>query len=1250
MLFVLKVLLFFYLSSEVVNASIFSWLYQLSSDEKSFAVAAINNKRNNHKRTPPLQWSKTIANEVADKLSYWKCRNTDDVPSDKYGYTVYYGSGGLREAINGWYAELEHYDFKHPEFSKLNRNFVQVASKNIQQIGCGERTCGSTNVYLCGFDKPNTYNAFLNDSIEPLLVDISTAILTDIQYSTETQIISQISTDYQTLLTVNTNTIFLTQLSTDYQTHNFTDINTVTNTQLSTITHIQNVTNTDVVTQVQTSVDTKTQNITATKILTDVRITTATETEYIINTDTVTLTNVLTSVRNNTLTEFHTLTETQTKRDTETDSVTIFSTITEVSTLSVTRENPVTVSENITVTHLKTNVETLNITVQSPITHTVHLTDRQIVIYTNNVTLTEVDIRSHTSYITTYEIITETLPIEIDFTETLTETNTLKYTHTESITETEQEIVYVTNTIKAISTVIETTTDKESITETEIHTQNITVTQPITRTINLTRTETTILTDLIIHTETDIRNQTLLVTTYNIQTEMVPISLVSTETLFQINTDTYTLTQTQTQTDILTFTKMTTQTTVETSHITSTVLLPFTETEFKTKTEKDVHNITLVEPITHTIDFTKTETVINTEYMTFTEIDTFNHTSLLTTFEVVTETFPISIFYTETFTTTNKLEYTFTKIITEKQTELIYETNSVIETSIVPITITETMEITKHDTYIHNTTITEPITHTIHSLITETVLTVKNVTVTESEISSTTSERTMYETTTVTLPVSVLYTETVTESNMDLVTITQNGYSGTTTETVTVTVHDEYLTLESSSGRVNSAVSSENIDALGRSTNSKDIVSQYSSIESESILSSTVPNDSLYVDKSSKNIHINTQLSSLSTTTTHSPIEERLATDDEDEIIDGGRIITKQTAQTVKNVKSSSLVPSTVLSSDDIVSYSTYTGSSVLNSVESSLDAAFNTPNLENTKQTSSTKLSSISYDLDGVAVSMFTEREPSGSFGAHSAKNTLTGTNTLISLTGASKSVIFDGTSGLDPLVDSSNSETTDQFNKPSHFQSPIVPTSSNAVISLSSDGSVVYAYTDSNSKGGIALQTGVSSIHQTPGSSEDLIDSTAVIQLEHKRTDKIEYTKMDELYSMSKMSNVTMTTGQNTYTGQRTDENGNTIVSKTSSNNQYRKNISFTADEDLTKSLGGPYTDLNTQIKSKLMVSDIRTSSDDDSRTTTHMIASTMSNSQATVTTTAFIVSNNAVKKSQVGFLKFMVSVLLTATVLLI
>ena len=1242
MLSQLKFILFLYLCSEVVNASFFGWLYQLSGDDRSFVVAAINNKRNNHKYTPPIQWSKDIAYEVTDKLSYWNCRNTDDIPSDKYGYTLYTGHGGLREAINGWYDGLEHFDFKHPKFTKLNRNFVQVASKNVQQIGCGERLCGKTNVYLCGFDKPNTYKAFLNDSIEPLLVDVLTAIETDVQYSTETQVVSQISTNYQTLLTVNTNTIFLTQLSTDYQTHNFTNINTITNTQLSTITHVQNVTNTNIITQVHTSINTKTQNVTATKVLTDVRVTTATETEYITNTDTVTLTDVSTSIRDTTLTENHSFTETETERTTQTNSMTIFSTITEVSTLLVTQENPVTISDNVTVTNLKTEVETLNITVVSPVTHTVHLTERQIVVYTNNITLTEVDVESHTSYITTYEVITETLPIEIDFTETLTETNTLKYTHTESIIEVETEMVYVTNTIKVISTVVETTTDKESITETEIHSENVTIIQPMTITINLTQTETVMLTDLVTHTETDIRNQTLSVTTYDIQTLTVPISLVSTETLFQTNTDTYTLTETETATS--TFTEITTGTTVQTRYLTSTVLQPFTETKFKTRTEQDIHNFTLIEPVTRTIDFTKTETVVNTDYMTFTEIDTFNHTSLLTTFEIVTETFPISIFYTETFTTTNMLEYTFTELITEKQTELVYETNSVIETSIIPTTITVTTEVTKHEVHTRNVTITEPITHIIHSTITETALKTNNLTITDDEISSTTSVVTIYEKVTVTLPVYVVYTETVTESDMPLTTVTQTQYPETATETITITVHDSGLASECSKGGVNSTVASKIFDALGRSTKSESIASEYSSVQSES----TAHNNTLSFDQSSKDIVQSTQLNSFSTSRTLHHTEEPFPTDNGGGMIDGGPIFDKPTMLPDGNENPGSSVLSTVLSNSNVEFGSIDTSTSLVKSVGNTLDAGYNTHNSENAKSISSTESSSISSDLDGAEVSISEGGEPSGTFKTYSSDSTLI-SKSVISTDGN----VFDyssDTNYLAPLVRTTSSEISIQSYGSSSALSSIVPTVTNIVVGLVTDSSAIPAYTDSDYKSDMEVGTNIGLVDNISGSSRNLIKLTTATQLEHEENETEYSAEMTDLYSVSKTLNVTMTTGPAIYTGQIADDNGNIIDSRTRNNSQYRKNISFATDQDLPGSLSGTYTDLNSQTRSQFVVSGITPSSQNDSTTITPIISSNMYDPQATVTTTAFIVSNNAIKERQVSFSKFTLSVLLTAAILII
>ncbi|KAF9135351.1 hypothetical protein BGW39_003458 [Mortierella sp. 14UC] len=97
--------------------------------------------------------------------------NADAANGGKYGENLAAGHKNFTTAIQGWYDEVNKYNFNKPGFGSGTGHFTQVVWKRTKTIGCVRRTCPKWTMYICEYDPPGNIatwdNLYFRDNVTP---------------------------------------------------------------------------------------------------------------------------------------------------------------------------------------------------------------------------------------------------------------------------------------------------------------------------------------------------------------------------------------------------------------------------------------------------------------------------------------------------------------------------------------------------------------------------------------------------------------------------------------------------------------------------------------------------------------------------------------------------------------------------------------------------------------------------------------------------------------------------------------------------------------------------------------------------------------------------------------------------------------------------------------------------------------------------------------------------------------------------
>jgi hypothetical protein len=136
-------------------------------------LAAHNRYRARH-CAPPLEWSAELA-KVAQKwartLRDRSCA-FEHSPSSRYGENLAGASPpGAHTGVSmvdGWYREVDEYDFGRPGFSFEAGHFTQLVWRATRRLGCGHVTCGDrAEIWVCNYDPPGNVSREFKRNVLP---------------------------------------------------------------------------------------------------------------------------------------------------------------------------------------------------------------------------------------------------------------------------------------------------------------------------------------------------------------------------------------------------------------------------------------------------------------------------------------------------------------------------------------------------------------------------------------------------------------------------------------------------------------------------------------------------------------------------------------------------------------------------------------------------------------------------------------------------------------------------------------------------------------------------------------------------------------------------------------------------------------------------------------------------------------------------------------------------------------------------
>jgi uncharacterized protein YkwD len=100
-----------------------------------------------------LTWSDALAahaQQSADHVAANGCK-----PEQSVGQTVSVGGEGNLDpetVVQGWYDEIEQYNFDHGGFAADTGHFTLLVWRATEHVGCGHAACGGKEIWVCEYD------------------------------------------------------------------------------------------------------------------------------------------------------------------------------------------------------------------------------------------------------------------------------------------------------------------------------------------------------------------------------------------------------------------------------------------------------------------------------------------------------------------------------------------------------------------------------------------------------------------------------------------------------------------------------------------------------------------------------------------------------------------------------------------------------------------------------------------------------------------------------------------------------------------------------------------------------------------------------------------------------------------------------------------------------------------------------------------------------------------------------------------
>nr|MCH9698007.1 hypothetical protein [Gammaproteobacteria bacterium] len=104
-------------------------------------IQAFLDAHNTHRAAhgaPPVSWSNTIADSAQNFIDTCPTAHSGTGFGENLAWAN--PTGSITGSVNGWYNEVNLYDFNNPGFSFQTGHFTQVVWKNTTEIGCGVKT------------------------------------------------------------------------------------------------------------------------------------------------------------------------------------------------------------------------------------------------------------------------------------------------------------------------------------------------------------------------------------------------------------------------------------------------------------------------------------------------------------------------------------------------------------------------------------------------------------------------------------------------------------------------------------------------------------------------------------------------------------------------------------------------------------------------------------------------------------------------------------------------------------------------------------------------------------------------------------------------------------------------------------------------------------------------------------------------------------------------------------------------------
>lgn len=117
------------------------------SSKTTQAIVKQHNRLRAKHHAPPLKWDKKLAS-YAQK---WSNNCVFQHSNGPYGENLAMSYPNWSSVIDGWYGEVDQYNYNNPGFSMSTGHFTQIVWKSTTKIGCGVKTCNGRKIYTCSY-------------------------------------------------------------------------------------------------------------------------------------------------------------------------------------------------------------------------------------------------------------------------------------------------------------------------------------------------------------------------------------------------------------------------------------------------------------------------------------------------------------------------------------------------------------------------------------------------------------------------------------------------------------------------------------------------------------------------------------------------------------------------------------------------------------------------------------------------------------------------------------------------------------------------------------------------------------------------------------------------------------------------------------------------------------------------------------------------------------------------------------------